>query len=126
MKTYSQLTFLEFKKKPFVKSETYFFSNPKSFKSILKILHEYKWRVDVQYFRHNSLCPAILYVRWQHSTARIRRPLLHAAIDRSATDRAAAAGRRRTLQQRADGTDRRVPFHRPCCAYYAGSANNTR
>ena len=35
---------------------------------------------------------------------------------------------RRTLLQRANGTDRRtdtVPFHRPCAAYYTGSANNS-
>jgi len=34
----------------------------------------------------------------------------------------------RTLLQRANGTDKRtdsVPFHKPCSAYYAGSANKT-
>jgi len=30
---------------------------------------------------------------------------------------------RRTLLQRAKGTDT-VPLHRTCCTYYAGSANN--
>jgi len=60
--------------------------------------------------KFTSLCSAP-YVCWQRGTAHIRSPLLlsHAAIVRY------------LLPARRMDT---VPLHRPCSAYYAGSANN--
>ena len=57
-----------------------------------------------------------------------RTPLLQQSIDISFPP-GPQQQTRRTLLQWANGTDRRtdtVPFHRPCSAYYAGSANNNR
>jgi len=57
-----------------------------------------------------------------------RTPLLQQSIDISCPP-CPQQQTRRTLLQWANGTDRRtdtVPFHRPCSAYYAGSANNNR
>jgi len=68
-------------------------------------------------------------VHWQHDTAYIH--LLHAtaaAVNHSClrahSSKPAAAG---LLLWAHTGTDSRtdtVPFHRPCCAYYARSADN--
>ena len=101
---------------------------------------------------HRQVCVRQSYVRWQRGTARIcccapcSGPLLlrrEPCCNRSPTwspspTRGAGPTQqtRRTLLQRAIVADRRtdkrtarrtdtVPLHRPCCAYYAGSANQT-
>ena len=64
------------------------------------------------------------YVRWQRGTARICLPPLQQAIDIFYPPAHSS-----NLVRAHAGLDRRtdtVPFHRPCCAYYAGSANNER
>ena len=68
-----------------------------------------------------SVCSAT-YVRWQRGTARIRPPLLHQSIDISGTP-----GPQQQTYAHA-GADRRkdtVPFHKPFCDSYEGSANKS-
>jgi len=71
------------------------------------------------------------YVRSQRGTARIRTPLLQQSIDIScqpgplqqtySSGFAVGPCLDREVDDRQTDT---VPFHRPCSAYYAGSANN--
>ena len=78
------------------------------------------------------MCSAT-YVRWQRGTARIRRPHAAAAtIDRyirPAGPTAASLLGQSGTERRTDGQTNKqtdtVSYHKPCYAYYAGSANNS-